>query len=72
MYQKVSSQVIVGGMGDVLGIRFEAIGFLLDLYDILMVDERRDLFEKIMSVDGVRAKMRSQDLVNRKTEAKKK
>jgi hypothetical protein len=62
--------VIVGGMGDVLGIRFEAIAFLFDLYDIMNTDERRDLFEKIMTIDGVRAKIRSSELVNKKPKAK--
>lgn len=72
LYQKVCSQVIVGGMGDVLGIRFEAIEFLFDLYDIINTDERRDLFEKILAIDGVRAKIRSKELVNKQADKKKK
>lgn len=51
-----SSQVIVAGMGDVLGIKFEAIEFLFDLYEIDDNDERRLLFEKIQNIDIIRLK----------------
>jgi hypothetical protein len=51
-----SSQVIVAGMGDVLGIKFEAIEFLFDLFEIDDNDERRLLFEKIQNIDIIRLK----------------
>lgn len=43
-------------MGDVLGIKFEAIEFLLDLYGIDDLEERRFLFEKIQIIDIIRMK----------------
>lgn len=54
LFQECSSQVIVAGMGDILGIRFEAIDFLFDLYNIKDEWERECLFEKIMTIDRVR------------------
>jgi hypothetical protein len=57
-------------MGDILGIRYEAIAFLFELYDIIDNEERRELFEKIMLLDGIRAKIRSKELITRKQESK--
>ena len=54
LYQKCSGQVIVAGMGDVLGIKFEAIEFLFNLYDIDDRDEKRLLFQKIQIIDILR------------------
>lgn len=56
LYQKCSSQVIVAGMGDILGIKFEAIDFLFNLYKINNRYERKILFEKIQLVDSIRLK----------------
>jgi len=61
-FQKVSGQVITTGMGDLLGIKFEAISFLFELYGIIDVDDRIDLFEKIIAIDGERIKMRSLEM----------
>lgn len=41
-------------MGDILGIKFEAIDFLFDLYNIKDRDERIILFDKIMAIDRIR------------------
>jgi hypothetical protein len=51
-----ASQVIVAGMGDVLGIKFEAIDFIFNLYDITDIEEKRFLFEKIQIIDIIRLK----------------
>lgn len=56
MYQKCSGQVIVAGMGDILGIKFEAIEFVFDIYEIDDREERRILFEKIQTIDIIRLK----------------
>lgn len=54
LFQECASQVNVAGMGDILGIRFEAVDFLFDLYNIRDRDERVRLFEKIMTIDRIR------------------
>ena len=41
-------------MGDILGIKFEAIEFIFNLYQIEDIYERQDLFEKIVAIDSVR------------------
>ncbi len=41
-------------MGDILGIKFEAIDFLFDLYNIKDRDEKLILFDKIMTIDRIR------------------
>ena len=46
----------MAGMGEVLGIKFEAIEFLLNLYGIDDLEERRFLFEKIQIIDIIRMK----------------
>jgi len=51
-----ATQVIVAGMGDVLGIKFEAIGFIFDLHGIDDLEEKRFLFEKIQIIDIIRLK----------------
>jgi len=59
LWQKCSSQVIVAGMGDVLGIKFEAIAFIFDLYEIYEPEERQFYFEKIQIIDIIRLKSKS-------------
>jgi hypothetical protein len=59
LYQEVSGQVIVAGMGDILGIKFEAIAFLFDIYMINDYYERQDLYQKIVAVDAVRMNIRN-------------
>lgn len=54
LFQECSNQVIVAGMGDVLGISFSAIDFIFNLYKIEDEWDRQCLFEKIMTVDRVR------------------
>ena len=72
LYQKVAGQVIVAGMGDILGIKFEAIQFLFDIYGIIDSVERLDLFEKIQIIDTARMKARSEQIVNKQNTAKQK
>jgi len=60
LYQKISNQVIVAGMGEVLGVKFEAIQFILDLYCINEIELRRDIFEKILKIDEIKLKKRIQ------------
>ena len=69
LYQKLSGQVIVAGMGEVLGINFLAIDFIFNLYEIEQ-SERLILFEKILAIDTVRCKERSQQ-IQRQVEAAK-
>lgn len=71
LYQQVSGQVIVAGMGDVLGIKFEAIQFIFDLYGIMDRDEKLDLFNKILAIDSVRMKIRSETIMNNMNQSKK-
>jgi len=71
LFQKISGQVIVAGMGDILGIRFEAIAFILDFYEIYDSETRHDVFEKILAIDSVRIKFRNQDLIKNKSVNKK-
>jgi len=70
MFSKVSGQVIVAGMGEPIGIKFEAIQFLFELYNV-PDDERIDIFEKIMAIDTVRMNYRKQELIKQKSKAKK-
>jgi hypothetical protein len=72
LYQKLSGQVIVAGMGDVLGINFMAIEFIFNLYEIYDPIERQCLFEKIIAVDSVRCKERSQQMQKQVNAAKSK
>jgi hypothetical protein len=61
-------------MGDILGIRFEAIEFILELYEIFDADQRRDIFEKIQIIDEKRLQERSKQIAinNQKTKTRKK
>lgn len=43
----VSNQVIVGGIGGVLDLDFNALNFILDLYEI---PNKRQVFEKVLGV----------------------
>lgn len=72
LYQKVAGQVIVAGMGDVLGIKFEAIQFLFDIYGIIDKEERLELFEKIQIIDTARMQARSEQLINKQNSDKTK
>lgn len=56
MWQNLQNQVIVAGMGEVLGINHLAIHAMLDLYGYGREElriERQLLFEKILAVDAV-------------------
>jgi hypothetical protein len=48
-------------MGQPLGIYFSSILAIFDIYGIIDIDERRELFEKIQLIDKVRLKISSQD-----------
>lgn len=72
LWQKLSGQVIVAGMGEPLGIRFEAINFIFDLYGIEDQSYKEDLFEKILLIDSVRMGYKSQELIRRKQTKDKK
>jgi hypothetical protein len=61
LYQKCNTQQIVAGMGQPLGILFSSILALFDIYGIIDIDERRELFEKIILVDQIRLRQSSQD-----------
>lgn len=71
MYTKVSGQVIVAGMGEVLGIKFEAIQFLFDLYE-LPQETRLETFEKILAIDAVKMKFRTEQVMKSIQNSKKK
>lgn len=72
LYQKLSGQVIVAGMGEILGINFLAIGFIFDLYEVDDQIEKQVLFEKILAIDTVRCKERSQQMQKQANAAKSK
>ena len=72
LFQECSNQVIVAGMGDVLGIKFEAIDFLFNLYNINDEWEKQCLFEKIMTVDRIRMISQRQNSAKRAEELKHK
>lgn len=44
IFQIVQTQVVTAGMGDVIGVDFNALNFVMELYDI---DNRRECFEKV-------------------------
>lgn len=69
-YNKLAGQVIVAGMGEVLGIRFEAIEAILNIYRIEDPQIRVELFEKISIIDGVRMKFKSQELLSKSQQSK--
>lgn len=54
LFELLAGQVIVAGMGDILGIKFEAIEFIFNLYQIDEAWYRQDLFEKIIVIDSIR------------------
>jgi len=62
LFQKVSGQMIVAGMGEPLGINFLAIDFILDIYGILKRDKRREMFDKIILFDSIRLRKRSEQI----------
>lgn len=76
LFQECSAQVNVAGMGDILGIKFEAVDFLFDLYNIIDRDERVRLFEKIMTIDRIRVfqqhKKTERQIAEQKNKAHKK
>ena len=72
LWQKLSGQVIVAGMGEPLGIKFDAIGFIFDLYGIEDQLFKEDLFEKILIIDGVRMAYKTQELIKHKNKVKAK
>jgi len=54
-------------MGQPIGILFQSILALFDIYGIIDIDERREIFEKIQIVDHIRLKSASSELVNKRT-----
>jgi len=69
---KLGGQVVVAGMGEVLGIRFEAIESILNIYGIEDPEKRVEIFEKIVIIDSVRMKFKSQELLSKKEADKNK
>jgi hypothetical protein len=63
LYEKVMGQVIVAGMGEPLGIRFDAIEFIFDLYEVTDTYDRQEYFEKIQKIDSVRLGYRKKELI---------
>lgn len=62
-------------MGDILGIKFEAIEFLLNLYGVEDLESQRELFEKIQIIDIIRlrySKKSGGTIGNNKPKASKK
>jgi len=47
VYSLVSNQIIVGGMGDIIGLNYNAVKFVMDLYNI---ENQRDCFERVVCV----------------------
>lgn len=72
LFQRLSGQVIVAGMGEPLGIKFEAIGFIFDLYGIHDDTEKIELFEKITLIDSVRLKYKRDELIRQQQQPKAK
>lgn len=54
-------------MGQPIGILFQSILALFDIYGIIDIDERREIFEKIQIVDHIRLKSAASELVNKRT-----
>lgn len=72
MYEKLSSQVIVAGMGEALGIKFEAIDFIFNLYEITDTHEKQDYFEKIQLIDSIKLNYKRKELIKKQQETKNK
>lgn len=70
LFQECSGQVITTGFGDILGIKFEAIDFLFDLYNIKGEWERQCLFEKLMVVDRIRTLSQRRETAKRIEQSK--
>lgn len=70
IYNQCSSQVIVAGMGEVLGIKFEAIQFIFDIYEIKNAETRRDIFEKITLIDTIRIKAKNGEIRAKNNQSK--
>ena len=66
LYHKVAGQQIVAGMGQPIGIIYQSILAIFDIYDIVNREERRELFEKITIIDSIRLKHSNSELINRK------
>jgi len=49
IYQTAQTQVVTAGMGDVIGINFNALEFVMELYG---VENRRECFEKVNVLFG--------------------
>jgi len=67
LYQKCAHQQIMAGMGQPIGIIFQSILALFDIYGIIDTYERREIFEKIQIIDHIRLKAAASDLVNKRT-----
>ena len=69
LFNKIQNQLIIAGMGEPIGLNHQAIINILDIYDIKNVDERKVLFDKIITMDNLRmVKM----LEKKKTDKKQK
>jgi len=59
LYQVLSGQLIIGGMGTIIGLNFPAIHFVFEVYDI-----PRELwmtyFERLIVIDNAVGKFRNQ------------
>jgi len=66
LYHKVAGQQIVAGMGQPIGIIYQSILAIFDIYVIVNREERRELFEKITIIDAIRLKSSNSELINRK------
>ena len=65
-YQKCSSQQIVAGMGTPIGIMFTSIVAILDIYNIVNVEDRIEIFEKIQLIDSIRLKLSHQETIGKR------
>lgn len=61
MFQLVCNQFIVAGMGEVIGIDYNAVLAVLRLYDN-DIEDPKDVFEKIVFLSG----LQMQDINRRK------
>ena len=60
-FQLLSGQVNTAGMGEIIGIKFEAISFVFDIYQISDALQKRELFEKIILIDQIRMEFRMKE-----------
>ena len=54
IFNKIQNQLIIAGMGEPIGLNQQAIINIMDIYDIRDIEERRVLFDKILTIDNIR------------------